>query len=152
MAGGPVSGAGEGRERRDRTPLDDAQHANLAPKLGPRRVVHEEPCLTRHGSSLAPMLACCAPSEDRIQRSIRPRPVQKLDSTTIPRQDPSPAVLYMKSLGSTTRLAARAGVVVLPRFAAPPDPAIRPTEPLPSKITRATAPTNDHSRRTAPPT
>jgi hypothetical protein len=43
-------------------------------------------------------------------------PVQNLHGTTMPRQNPTPAALYMKSLGSTTRLAADAEVVVLCRF------------------------------------
>jgi hypothetical protein len=43
-------------------------------------------------------------------------PVQDLYSTTIPRPNPSRAVLHMKALVNTTGLGAGAGVVVLSRI------------------------------------
>ena len=43
-------------------------------------------------------------------------PVQNLHNTTISRQNPRPAVLYVKSMGNTTGLGRGAEVVVLCRI------------------------------------
>ena len=64
-------------------------------------------------------------------------PVQNLHSTITPRENPSPAVLCMKSMVNTTGLDAGAEVVALCSIWSPDHAAIAPTHLLPSAVYRA---------------